>query len=92
MQLDLHVGLDLHVAPEEGVISKAIVCTWDMLFHLGRLPCLASMGEEVPNLTDTCSARVGGIPRGPHLLRRGREGNGLWEVVTRRGSSDQNVK
>jgi hypothetical protein len=41
---------------------------------LAGLPCLASMGEEVPSLTETGSARMGGYLGGSHSLRRERHG------------------
>jgi hypothetical protein len=40
------------------------------------LPCLASLGEDAPSLTGTSCARMGGYPRGPHLLRG--KGEGGW--------------
>lgn len=38
------------------------------------LPCLVSVGQDVPNLADTQYARVGGYPRRPYPLRGSGEG------------------
>jgi hypothetical protein len=47
---------------------------------LAGLPCLASVGEEVPSLPETSSARMEVYPGGHHEVRREREGveEGLW--------------
>jgi hypothetical protein len=44
---------------------------------VARLPCLASMGEEMSSLTETWSDRLGRYKGGPYLLRG--EGYGGWE-------------
>jgi hypothetical protein len=63
---------------------------------LAGLPCLASVGEDVPSLTDLM-CREGDTGRGSHLLRGEREGEqgrgeGLWEGVTGSRGSEQDVK
>lgn len=55
-------------------IPKAVACRWVLR---AKLPCLASVGEEVPSLTDLKCQRWGGdVQRGPNP--RSEEGEGLW--------------
>jgi hypothetical protein len=35
-----------------GAVLKAVASMWDMFFKSG-LPCLASVGEDVPSLSET---------------------------------------
>lgn len=49
-----------------GLFSDILVCG---IHSPTGLPCLASVGEDVPNLAETLCTRIGGNPRGPHLFR-----------------------
>jgi len=51
----------------------------------------ASVGEEVPSLAETCSARVrvGGYTDGPHLLRG--EGERGWGRIEGEGDQEGTV-
>ena len=70
MQLGLHMGPEqleqrLFQNPHVGYIL------------LAGLPCLASVGQETPSLTETSSTIVGGYPRGP---THSEEKRGIWGV------------
>ena len=54
MQLGLHVG-PKQLEPEPRLSPKVLPVGYVLL---ARLHCLASVGEEVPSLAETASARV----------------------------------
>jgi hypothetical protein len=85
MHLGLHAGL-----PSTGVGTVPNTClSVDPVSPTG-LPCLASMGEDVPSPAGTECARVGWYPGcGPPLQRgRGRDG-GMGCVCGRLGGGLQ---
>ena len=60
---------------------------------LAGLPCLASVGEEVFSLTETCCARIWGILREPPVAQRwGRDGERIVGVGDQEGDSKWDVK
>ena len=62
-------------------VPEPVACLPVDPMPLNGQPCLASVEEDVPNLTETWCARVGRTPGGPQPTREG--GEGLWEGVTR---------
>lgn len=56
-----------------GTIPKAVACLWDT-FLLAGLPCLASVGEDVPNIAETWCAKVGELWQGALSQRKRGEG------------------
>ena len=70
-----------------GAIAKVVACLWDMYFLAG-LPCLASMAEEMPSLTESWSTGVRGYPDGSYCSEENGRGDmeELWEAVAERGA------
>lgn len=53
------------------------------------LPCVTSVGEETPSLSETWNTRIGRYPRNPNMLGRERNsgmGKGLLDGVTKKGA------
>ena len=63
-------------------------------YVLSGLPCLASVGEEVPSLSETWSARVRDTKRGssPYQRRKGGFGGRIVGGVVQEGDSEQDVR
>jgi hypothetical protein len=73
-----------------GTIPKAVACCGMHSFSWAALSGLSGRGS--PILPETCSARVGGYPRGPKPLRGKWEevwGEGLWKVVSGLGGREK---
>ena len=88
MQLSFHLGL-----PTIGTetVSKAVAYLWRILTGL---PCLASVGEDVPSPAKTSCAKVGYIQEDFHHLSGEGEVEGGRDCVRgdQKGSGDQDVK
>jgi hypothetical protein len=85
----VHVHLGLYIDPEQlewGLPKSCGLYVGYVL--LAKLPCLISMGEEVPSLAETWSARVGrgaGAPTCPEGKGEVDRGMNVEGVTRRRG-------
>jgi hypothetical protein len=87
--VDVH--LNLHVGPEQleqGYPKSSCLSVGYVL--LAGLPCLASVGEDAPRLTETLSARMQGYP--PAQRKVGGESGGRICGGGQEGGSEQDIK